>query len=275
MVIGRLTGPVRQAPRPVNSEYQHAARARRSKSRPRGATIAVTDWIGLGNNQAPIQMSPEATSDRGARLLRRAVLREPGHVDDAGEQQAAVRGGLHALPLPADLRPSGAGRQHQPDPRSRSSRTPINPATGLQYAPVANYRYRGVEIVGTCRSARPTTCLASASYVTGANSMKFGYQYRKLDLLDKDVANASQLGYRFNQGVPNAVSYYLPDFGRRTITKPHSFFVQDSWTRGRLTLQGALRYDHASSFAPSELNGTTNTSFLNPHADHDPAHAGR
>ena len=35
-------------------------------------------------------------------------------------------------------------------------------------------------------------------------------------------------------------------------------------TRGRLTLQGALRYDRASSYAPSELNGTTNTSFLNP-----------
>jgi hypothetical protein len=31
-----------------------------------------------------------------------------------------------------------------------------------------------------------------------------------------------------------------------------------------MTLQGALRWDRASSFAPSELNGTTNTSFLNP-----------
>jgi hypothetical protein len=102
------------------------------------------------------------------------------------------------------------------------------------------------------------------SYVTGSNSAKFGYQYRKLDLLDKDVANQTQLGYRFNQGVPNAVSYYLPDFGRRTITQTHSAYFQDSWTRGRMTLQGALRWDRASSYAPSELNGTTNTSFLNP-----------
>ena len=60
------------------------------------------------------------------------------------------------------------------------------------------------------------------------------------------------------------MSYYLPDFGRRTVTKTNSFYVQDSLTRGRLTLQGALRYDRASSYAPSELNGTTNTSFLNP-----------
>jgi len=139
----------------------------------------------------------------------------------------------------------------------------VNALTGLQYAPVANYRYRGVESWGPA-TGKTDDILSSASYVTGANSIKVGYQYRKLDLLDKDVANGTQLGYRFNQGVPNAVSYYLPDFGRRTITKTNSAFIQDSWTRSRLTLQGALRWDHASSYAPSELNGTTNTSFLNP-----------
>jgi hypothetical protein len=105
---------------------------------------------------------------------------------------------------------------------------------------------------------------ASASYVTGAHSAKFGYQLRRLDLLDKDQANHTQLAYRFNQGVPNAVTYYMPNFGRRTITKTNSVFAQDSWTHGRLTLQGAIRWDRASSYAPVELNGTTNTSFLNP-----------
>jgi hypothetical protein len=78
------------------------------------------------------------------------------------------------------------------------------------------------------------------------------------------VANQTQLGYRFNRGVPNAVSYYLPDFGRRTMTSINGWFVQDSWTQGRVTVQGALRYDRATSYAPVELNGTTNGSFLNP-----------
>src|SRR5262249_25763086 len=78
--------------------------------------------------------------------------------------------------------------------------------------------------------------------------------------------NQPQLGYRFNQGVANAVSYYLPDFGRRTITKLQGVFVQDSWTLRRLTVQGALRYDRASSYAPVDQNGTTKTSFLNPTA---------
>jgi hypothetical protein len=139
----------------------------------------------------------------------------------------------------------------------------INPATGLPFAPVANYRYRAVPSWGPAQ-ASTDDAMASASYVTGTHSAKFGYQYRRLDILDKDQASSTQLAYRFNRGVPNAVSYYLPDFGRRTITSTHSFFLQDSMTRGRLTLQGALRYDRASSYAPPELNGTTNTSFLNP-----------
>src|SRR4029453_14943813 len=127
----------------------------------------------------------------------------------------------------------------------------------------ANYRYRGVETWGPA-TGKTDDVMASASCATGAHSAKLGYQYRRLDLLDKDVANQSQLGYRFNLGVPNAVSYYLPDFGRRTITSLQGFFVQDSWTSGRLPGQGALRYGRASSYAPVELNGTTKTSFLNP-----------
>ena len=94
--------------------------------------------------------------------------------------------------------------------------------------------------------------------------MKVGYQGNRLDQLDRTISNEPLLSYRFNQGVPNAVSYRLPDFGRRTITSLTGIFMQDSFTRGRLTLQGALRYDRASSYAPVEQNGTTKTSFLNP-----------
>ena len=73
------------------------------------------------------------------------------------------------------------------------------------------------------------------------------------------------LAYRFNQGVPNAVSYYLPEMGRRTITYNTGAFVQDTWTHNRLTLQGALRYDRVTSYAPVEGNGTFGkSSFLNP-----------
>jgi hypothetical protein len=49
--------------------------------------------------------------------------------------------------------------------------------------------------------------------------------------------------------------------GDRTETA--SAYIEDTWTRGRLTLQGALRYDRAWSFSPAEGNGTTVTSRFN------------
>src|SRR4029453_15928074 len=105
---------------------------------------------------------------------------------------------------------------------------------------------------------------ATASYVTGAHNVRFGYQGNRLDQLDQTIANDTGISYRFSAGVPNAVSYWLPDMGRRTITSLHGVFFQDTWAWDRLTLQGALRYDRASSYAPVEGNGTTKTSFLAP-----------
>ena len=37
-------------------------------------------------------------------------------------------------------------------------------------------------------------------------------------------------------------------FGGRV--RADSFYAQDQWTQGRMTLQGALRYDHAWSYFP-------------------------
>ena len=50
---------------------------------------------------------------------------------------------------------------------------------------------------------------AGASYVTGSHNLRVGYQYYWLRQLDQTIAAEPQLAYRFNRGVPNAVSYYL------------------------------------------------------------------
>ena len=42
-------------------------------------------------------------------------------------------------------------------------------------------------------------------------------------------------------------------------TKVAAFFAQDSWTRGRLTVQGGAALRPFSSFSPAEHNGTTAT----------------
>jgi hypothetical protein len=55
----------------------------------------------------------------------------------------------------------------------------------------------------------------------------------------------------------DAVSYQLiSEYEQADRTQVHAFHAQDQWTRGRMTLQGALRYDFASSFAPVEGNGS-------------------
>jgi hypothetical protein len=262
MVIGRLMGQFGKHRARVNSEYQARCEGTPLKVETKGCHNRGEDWIGLGNNQAPIQMSPEATQTAG-----RGYFDVPFYVNQAtwtmtASNQLLLEAGatfFRYQPIFGHPAPDGDTSLTSVTEQSNA----INPATGLRYAPVANYRYRGVESWGPAEG-KTNDVMTTASYVTGANSIKMGYQYRQLDLLDKDVANSSLLSYRFNQGVPNAVAYFLPDFGRRTITTTNSFFLQDSLTRGRLTLQGALRYDRATSYAPTEKNGTTSTSFLNP-----------
>jgi hypothetical protein len=262
MIIGRVTGQFGLHRVRFNSEYQHRCEGTPLRVDTQGCHNRGDDWIGLGNNANPIQMSPEATSTAARGYFDVPFYVNQGTWTMTASNKLLLEAGYNRFgyqPIFGQPPPDGVTNLISVTEQSNA----INPATGQRYAPVANYRYRSVESWGPAQ-ASTDDIVSSASYVTGAHNAKIGYQYRRLDILDKDVANQAQLGYRFNQGVPNAVSYYLPDFGRRTVTQQHGFYVQDSWTMGRVTLQGALRYDRATSFAPSELNGTTNTSFLNP-----------
>src|SRR5688500_3123486 len=93
--------------------------------------------------------------------------------------------------------------------------------------------------------------------------MRVGYQQYWLRQLDETIAAEPQLAYRFNQAAPNQVTYRLPTWSRNSITQLYGVFLQDQYTRGRLTASGALRRDRASSYAPVEGNGVARTSFLN------------
>ena len=261
MIIGRLTSQLGKSRISFNSEYQHRCEGTPLKRETEGCHKRGDDWIGLGNNVAPFQ-SPEATS-----TAARGYFDVPFYLNQPFwtmplTNKILLEAGYTAFrynPIFGHPPPDGITGLIAVQEQSNA----INPATGQRYAPQPNYLYRGVESWGWA-VGKTDGWQATASYVTGAHSMKVGYQGNRLDQLDQTISNQPQLSYRFSQGVPNAVSYRLPDFGRRTITKLMGLFVQDSFTRGRLTLQGALRYDRASSYAPVEQNGTTNTSFLNP-----------
>jgi len=99
---------------------------------------------------------------------------------------------------------------------------------------------------------------ASASYVTGAHSMKFGYQgayHRDDDNLFNIITNDERLLYRVNNGVPNQVTIQAGPWKRKVRTQYYAFFAQEQWTKDRVTLQGALRFDHAWSSFPEQIIG--------------------
>ncbi|HTM04315.1 MAG TPA: TonB-dependent receptor [Vicinamibacterales bacterium] len=261
MYIGRFTGQFGKNRVRASTETQLRCEGTPLETSTKGCHNRGEGWIGLGvpgNNG----QSPEATSTAGS-----GYFDVPYYLSQfSWTMPASNKLLLEAGYTPFRYQPIFG----HPAPDANLDLIPvteqsnaINPATGAPYAPVTNFRYRGVPVWGPAKG-NTDDIQANVSYVTGAHSSKIGYQMRRLDLLDKDQAGHTQLMYRFNKGVPNAVTYYLPNFGRRTITKTNSVFAQDSWTHGRLTLQGALRWDRASSFAPVDLNGTTDTSFLNP-----------
>jgi hypothetical protein len=96
---------------------------------------------------------------------------------------------------------------------------------------------------------------ASASYVTGANNMRFGYQGSYYIEDDKNFSNSTSLAYRFNNGAPNQFTQTINQFERTSRTALYAFFAEDQWTRGRFTFQGALRYDNSWSWFPEQQVG--------------------
>jgi hypothetical protein len=165
----------------------------------------------------------------------------------------------------------------QVPPDGLSSIIPVT-ESALAYNSRANYSYRGLyDPLGFAfadNDANPNNWRFAASYVTGAHSIKAGYQGSYQKSLQARVANTTQLRYVFNSPVVNGqitnptavgVGYYIaPRWEQNDRTESQSLFVQDQWTMKRLTLQGAVRYDRAWSWAPADHNGATATSRFDP-----------
>jgi hypothetical protein len=118
---------------------------------------------------------------------------------------------------------------------------------------IAGLQYRS----GTYRQNMQGTLgwRASASYVLGAQSFKFGYQGGHL-IDDQFVTTNNQfISYRVNNGVPNQITENINQFPLEQRVRYASFYAQEAWTIGRFTLQGALRYDRAWSFYPEVTVG--------------------
>jgi hypothetical protein len=97
-----------------------------------------------------------------------------------------------------------------------------------------------------------TTWRAVASYVTGRQSLKVGYTANQLGDIRSANRGSNDLRFRTNNGVPNQLTEFIHNQQNDLWMRNHALFLQDQWTLGKLTVAGALRYDHASSWAPEQ-----------------------
>ena len=255
--VGRFTAQVSSKHRvSFNEEYQRRCEGSPLKAETtEGCNTRGADWVAAGTATASPEANPNYFGNTPyhvhqglwtAPMTSRLLL-------EAGFTYFSFRGGTTGR-----VPPDGIFDLISVTEQS----TAINPATGLQYAPRANFAYRGVATANP-NYANPNSWRASASYVTGSHDLKVGYQGQYIIVDWWDLIPDSQVSYRFNQGVPNQFTFRLPEWHRADRTSTAALYIQDRWTRGRLTLQGALRYDRASSFSPAEFNGTDLTSKFN------------
>ena len=253
---GRLTAQITERNRVTfYHEYQHRCSGS-TLQEGGGCRSPGQGWIGLGTNTGTTPSAPEAwpgyhdfpyyvtqvawTSPMSSRLLL-----------DAGFSR------FHYLW-------AGFG-QGSPD---RLNLIPVTETQAID-GHRANFSYRGIydpiAYAFADNDANPNNWKASLSYVTGAHSMKFGYQGSYQKSLQGREANTTLLRYVFNNRQPSGFGFYLtPRWEVNDRTATQSLYAQDQWTLGRLTVQGAVRYDRAWSWSPAEHNGSTETSPFMP-----------
>ena len=93
------------------------------------------------------------------------------------------------------------------------------------------------------------------SYVTGRHSFKVGYQGTLMTDDRTWYSNNNDLWYRFNNGIPNQLTQTISPWVNNARAGWDAIFAQEQCTMGRLTLQGALRFDVARSWFPEQNIG--------------------
>jgi hypothetical protein len=130
---------------------------------------------------------------------------------------------------------------------------PVQEQSTAAGVPFANFIYRGFNPAPSSNQ-KHATWKGAMSYVSGTHNMKWGYQAGYMGNRNTTYVGR-QISYRFNNGSPNQLSQRVGTNQTSNSLMYHGVYIQDQWTRGRLTLQGAVRYETVKSWAPADENG--------------------
>lgn len=226
---GRLTWQL--TPRNKMSGFWDAQSVCRSCT---GATSGVSE---------PARVSPEAVGVLGRRLdVTQATWSSP--VTDHLLLEAGY-GGIHF----------GVGNQErEPNPTRDLVRVVEQCASGCAAnGNIPGLVYRSQDF----SDAHSGSYLwkASFSYVTGTHTLKLGYQHALLTDDRTWMTNSQSITYRVTNGVPDQLTQSISPWVNDARAGWNAAFVQEQWTRHRLTLQGAVRFDRAGSWFPEQREG--------------------
>ena len=219
---------------------QHADRLQRQLVRQRRAMPGARR--GLGGSLRVRRVVAGVHADAGRRRAHHAV-----RVHGADDQQAPARSGL--LAVLQQLEPDRAGRRAGPGA--------IHPGAGA-----GSFRRRAGAQHGLPRLRRAEQQPPDTQRVARGAVLRHRRAQHESGLRgglrgDRHLRRLpdARPAVRFLGGVPNQITQRIHKWQQANRTRYDAFYVQDQWTRNRLTLQGALRYENARSFFPEGMNG--------------------
>jgi hypothetical protein len=91
------------------------------------------------------------------------------------------------------------------------------------------------------------------SYVTGSHTLKFGVTEENVEATST-TEEPRDMTLRFVNGVPNRITLQVsPRIATRNLDHMMGIFVNDTWSRNRLTLNLGLRFDYKKSSIPPNV----------------------
>jgi hypothetical protein len=208
-------------------------------------TYKADQWCNCPDNITPT-ISPEAGRDRRFPRLRQEHFEWTSPVTSKLLLEAV---GLHLFERwgNMDLR-TGTGSLTQAQADVMPLMVPVTEqSTGLNYRQWAN-NYNNTLVPSW-------TYRVSASYVTGTHNLKVGFNNLH-GYLDNQQYRTNNSAYTFNNGVPTQLTLFATPYTVSSeMRSDWGVYIQDRVNLGRLTVQGAVRFDGFNTGFPEQVVG--------------------